>query len=523
MRSRTAADGGPFARARPERPEPGRGEYLLAGAIALAALLLRLPFLGRSSLWLDEMWSLGTARLPWRSLLSVVLHRDSNASLYYALLHVWMRMDASVVSTRLLSVLAGAATVFVVYLVGRRLAGARVGLIASLLVAVNGLHVQQSQEARAYSLVVLLATTATLLFIEGVEERRVRSWFAYTVTSVLAVYAHVFAVLVIAAHFSSLLFLRRRQVPWARVLASAAAIGALVSPVAVLLRARMGEPNAPLAWVAPTSAAAIKDLFWRLSGTPFIPDPQPVPLLKVYFVICAVAFVAAARVWRATGRSLSTWRLGLVFSWLFVPIALAAAVSVFKPVFVAKFLMVCLPALALLVAIGLDSVRWSWVRATAAVAVAVMGILVLPRYYRFRTQNVEWQAATEHILSRARPGDAAVFFVAPGRLLFDYYRGATERPAPAIEVAYPEAGDPADPESLDYLPPMRRDLIERLTSRNPRVWLVLHHDTFAHTTGTGRQLEELLASGYGEPEEHEFLGNGERVRLLLYAAQGRGR
>src|SRR6266852_6715651 len=62
---------------------------LLLGGVLLTSFLLRLPYLGQTSLRLDEMWSIGTSRMPWRSILSVVLHQDSNASLYYVVLHLW--------------------------------------------------------------------------------------------------------------------------------------------------------------------------------------------------------------------------------------------------------------------------------------------------------------------------------------------------------------------------------------------------------------------------------------------------
>src|SRR2546425_2483714 len=114
----------------------GNRELLMLGAVLLTSLLLRLPFLGQTSLWLDEMWSIATSRMPWRSVLSVVLHQDSNASLYYALLHVWMRLGKSEASVRLLSVLLGVATAPALYLLGKRLVSAQVGLIASLLIAV---------------------------------------------------------------------------------------------------------------------------------------------------------------------------------------------------------------------------------------------------------------------------------------------------------------------------------------------------------------------------------------------------
>jgi mannosyltransferase len=503
---------------------PRTRELLMVGAVLLVAVLLRLPSLGQASLWLDEMWSIATSRLSWPSLLSVVLHEDSNASLYYALLHVWMHLGTSEASVRLLSVLVGVATAWAVYLLGRRLAGARVGLVASLLVAVNGFHIQYSQEARSYSLVVLLVTLSTLFFVKSIEEPTWRNWGGYILTSALAIYGHVFAVLVLASHWSSLPLLRRREVFWRRLLASAGAIGVLVLPVAILLLARMREPMPPLSWAPKPSLRLLAGLFWLFSGnTNYLSDPSDsdalrgAPLLATYFGVCIAALVCAANAWRNSGRSLQTWRLGLPLSWLFVPIALTFAISFLKPVFVSKYLLVCLPPMTLLAAIGVQSLARRWLRVAAAVAVVSLALAALPRYYNLRSRNHEWRAATDHLLSRARPGDAIIFFVAPGRLLFDYYRRASAGAAAGIDIPYPgfEDGDEG-PETLAYLPPVRRDLVERVVSHHRRVWLVLFHHESPSAAGLSHHLQGSLAATYRETEEIRFEGNRETVMVLLY-------
>jgi mannosyltransferase len=488
-------------------------ELPMLGAVLVTTFLFRLPFLGSSSLWTDEMWSIGTARLPWRNVLWVVLHKDSNASLYYALLHMWLRLGSSEASVRFLSVLLGVIAVPVLYLVGNRLLGKPVGLISSLLLTVNKLHISQSQNARTYSLVVLLVTVSSLYFVRGMEQPSRKNWCGYVLASVLAIYAHIFAVLVVAAQLASLVFLRRQDVPWKRLIASVAAIAALASPAGILL---VHEPGSPLAWVHKLSFGALSRLFWSLAGSSHYGLKAAlvagIALCLGYFGLIVVFLVRGIQVWRACGPSFESWRMGFVFSWLLVPILLTVVVSTVTPVLVDRYLIVCLPALAMVAAKGIQSFG---TKGSVAVLVGMVGLAVLALlpYWQSRSHNREWQSVTGTIVSQARPGDAIIFFIAPGRLLFDYYRAQPRGLGKGPDVLYPEFGK----ETAD-LPP-DGPLLDRASSRYQRVWLVLYHDEFAFTNPVSRQIQGFLSAKFQKVQESQFDGsfNFERVEVLLYA------
>ena len=504
-------------------PAASPRQLLLLGTVFITSFLLRLPYLGKESLWLDEVWSIATARLPWRSLLWVVRHKDSNASLYYALLHMWLHLGGSAASVRLLSVLLGLATIPVLYKLGNRLLGKPAGLIASLLLAVNQFHVTYSQEARTYSLVVLLVTISTLYFVRAVERPTGGNCCGYVLAIVLGIYAHIFGVLVPMAHVASLVFLQRRDIPWKRLIATAVAILTLASPVGILLWIRMHEPGAPLEdWVQKTSLGRILRVFWGLAGgVPFerfhLDGAMGFGLLLVvsYFVFGVIALVGCTKVWLAERRSFQSWRLALPFCLLCVPILLCIAVSAAKPCLVDKYLIVCLPGLVLIASKGIQSIMSRRSGAVAAFGLAGLAILSLLPYYQYRFRNSEWQTVTSTVLAHARPGDAIIFYVAPARLCFDHYRAELRRSEEGPEVLFPNFGN-----ALDYLPPLPefdRSSIERAPSRYQRVWLVLYHDEFASTKPDSQWTKAFLSAHYKLSQEGQYKGTNERVELLLYA------
>jgi 4-amino-4-deoxy-L-arabinose transferase-like glycosyltransferase len=82
---------------------------------------------------------------------------DNRSSLFaYALLPIQAIGGLSVWTTRLLAVLGGILTVFLIYWVGTKLFGGRVGLAAAAMLALNPWHLQQSRWGHEASLVPLL-------------------------------------------------------------------------------------------------------------------------------------------------------------------------------------------------------------------------------------------------------------------------------------------------------------------------------------------------------------------------------
>src|SRR5579864_9515327 len=130
---------------------------VLLGGILTLATALDLFHLGARSLWLDESTSVALAHLAWNTLGKVLSHGEANMALYYGLLHLWVgRFGDSEFSVRMLSAFMAFGAVAAIYALGSRLFDARVGLISALLLAVNAYQVAYAQEARSYSLLLLL-------------------------------------------------------------------------------------------------------------------------------------------------------------------------------------------------------------------------------------------------------------------------------------------------------------------------------------------------------------------------------
>ena len=187
-----------------------RAFWIVAGLTLLAAGL-RFATLGVQSYHHDEIVTASRIlRGGFGHAMDAVGFSESAPPLYYAVAWVWTQVTGTgEFGLRSISALAGVATVPVAYLAALELRGRRAGLMAAALVAVNPMLLWYSQEARAYSLFVLLCAVSLLYCVRALRRGRRRDVVLWGVASGLALATHYFAVFPIAAE--ALWLLRRRR------------------------------------------------------------------------------------------------------------------------------------------------------------------------------------------------------------------------------------------------------------------------------------------------------------------------
>jgi mannosyltransferase len=473
------------------------------GIMSLAAVLNFL-FLDKRGIWFDEAVSIAIARADWPSLWQTISQHELNMSFYYVLLHLWVDLGVSEFFIRSLSVIFSILTVPVIYALGSRLFDKRIGLIAALLIAVNTFFINHAQLARGYSLMLLLVTLSSLLFVMGMQRPSKWVWATYIVTSVLAIYTHVFAAFVPAVHGLSLVFLRRKEIPWKSLLTSATAIILLILPL-IVYYSNSNPTNVD--YIHPPSLGYIYGVFFAITGGSNI-------TFAAYFIPCFIALIYAVKKWLAVKTSYETWYYGLLLIWLLAPVAIAFCISQIKPIFLSRYFTICLPPLVLLAAIGIWQLRrlWSWV--LIIVLLAVSGFECYQFYINERPED--WRGATAYVLATAETNDAIVFYIPSCSLAFDYYqnRDITLDKVPTEEPYY-------NPELYDTIPvlntpglfgtggrlPQPDDKLPERLAKYDHIWLILSHDQNVELgrKAQSQELQDLLEEKYGTPDQKDFL------------------
>jgi len=481
-------------------------ELSLLALITGVAAALRFHALAAKSFWFDEGVSVAIARLDWYNFVRILWRREANMALYYLFLRGWLHFGGSEFFVRALSVLFAIASVPIIYLLGRRLFDPRVGLIAAALLAVNAYHVQYSQDARSYSLMVFLCLLSSLYFLRCVRQPTRRNRAAYILSSALAVYAQFFSGLLMLAQWVSLKFLGEEPASQTRAITKNdwRCVALLVSP-AVAFAAATG--TGPLRWV---QRPGLKDLWifaLDLSG-----NGGPL-LLLACVAACLAAFLPA---WRTRRRvPWEFWRYRFLVCWLLFPVLLTLALALIKPLFVPRYFIFCLPALLLLLACGLTRLRSATLTVPALAFLIILSLRGTLGYYKqdLDIQRDDWRAATQYLLNHSQPGDALLFHVPMGRMPYEFYDSLLKPASAAPVILYPHHGDRLT--FLDFVEKPDDVALERTLPRHPRAWLVL---TYAETPSglpdsRTIELSKLLDDSYPAAEQHDFAG----IRILLYS------
>jgi mannosyltransferase len=461
------------------------------GLVVVVGSALRLFRLGIKSFWLDEATSVVLAQADRLVFASALIHRQANMTLYYVLLRGWIRLGSSEFVIRCLSVAAGVAAIPAIYVLGRRLFGPRAGRIAALLLSVHAFHIRYSQEARGYSLVMLLAILSSLFFLRSLEGRLRRNWAAYILLSALMVYAQVFGGWVLLAHWSSLLFLRR-DFRWKRFLGSAALICFLISPLAYCLL--FLSDRSQLYWL---TRPALQDLY--KFGLDMTGDGGFAVLLAYLAMLLGGVAGGLSRL-RSHSATADNWKYWFLLLWLMLPVALVLAISFRWPAFEPRFLICCVPPLLLLVADAMIRIRSKVLFFATLMIVLAVSLSGLYSYYRGRADaehTDDWRDATRYILSQAAAGDAVLFSYSEERLAFDEY----QRRFHMTDSPIHEFPQETDLELLTLRPSRPSpELLDTIVAGYGRVWVI----SAFQPNRASREAEAALAAHFRERGGRSF-------------------
>ncbi len=403
--------------------------WLVPVVLFTIALGLGLVRIGAKSIWYDEAVSLSYASGSFGSMWHVIVTRDSNMALYYLLLWGWVHLfGQGEAVVRALSALLAAAAPPVLYLTARRLFSTRVALLAAGLLMLQGSFLAYAQEARGYSLAMLLATVSSYLVVRARQGGSRRVWVAYALSVALGMYTHLFIALVAAAHAAWLLLERAR---WRTVALTYLAAGILSAPMLAFSVLNPGP-----AWM---SKLQFDELGWTMQS--FVSGTWVA--LALFGALVAVGTVLAV-VRRDT-------RIAFVLLWLGVPVGVMIAGSAVRPLLVPRYLIVSLPALVLALAVTAMSIR-RWLSHAAVLAVVAVSVIGLLTWYTGDPKD-DWRSTTQFTAAHAAPGDAVVFYPPRMELPFDYYLAR-------LGISAPTGMDPA-------------------TART--VWVVLSYQWTGHT------------------------------------------
>jgi mannosyltransferase len=368
-----------------------------------------------SSYWRDEAATLVAVQRPFGQLLRMLGNIDAVHGAYYVLMWVVVRLGGTgEIVTRLPSALAMAGAAAAVAAIGRRLVSTRAGLFAGLVFAVLPATSFYAQDARADAIAVGLAAGATYLLVRILHSgRRTRRWLiGYGACLTVLGLIDILGLLLIAAHAVAIAAAAIREKDHTarralvtRWLIPVAVALVLVSPLAWLV---FQQRAAVVSWVAPLNAHSLRGLASLVApkyGRRVLQQPFALGLLAVVGFGLLIS-AAGGRAWLR--RCWPPEFAAICWPWLLVPPALLAAISVFVPIYTVRYVLFCLPAVALIVGAALAALG----REVGTVVLVGIVLLGLPEQRSMRRPDGHGEniRKADHVVANfMHPGDAAIF------------------------------------------------------------------------------------------------------------------
>ena len=440
------------------------------------------------------------------------IRNEGTPPLYYLALAAWIgAFGSGDLAVRSLSAVFGVLGVAAFFLLGRSIfRDSRRALLGALFVAASPLNVYFSQEARAYMLANLLATSCSWLLLRAVSRRaRVAPWVAYGLAALAICHTHYFAALVLGAHLVYLLVHERQSLrPW---LLTICGVGLLFLPWYLAgFRTQMATLTG-YAGAGPSSAGVL--LSGTAAGLRYILDSLVLGLMYSRVMISP-----------ATKLSIEAMWLALVASGIILlrcpgdkkPVTFSLLLTLVPLVVITSFglrngiLWLMNPryhiwessGLFLLAAASITSFRRATVRAVLTCTILLTSLAAAPYHFYPMTFNSpyakpDFRGAATVITDSQEPRDVIVVNIAGHMIPLNiYYRGELRQVGLAESESYKLR------ERLDYY-----------TRNRDRVWLLVGLGTLGHGD---EKITRFLDRRYPQKSVWDF----HDLRLTLYSRDG---
>lgn len=364
-------------------------------AILLLAAALRVWGITSESYWLDEAISIRQAQVNYATSIEMLKH-DVNFPFYIILLHSWIKLfDTSEFSSRFLSVIFGVLSVGMIYLLAKKLFSERVAIITVLLMSFSPILIYYSQEARSYSLLVLLTIVSFYFFISYLEKRDTIHLIAYVFFSLLLIYTHIFSFLVILIQNVYVLYIYRFRIkPLLKWFAGQLALFILFIPWLPILFGQISNSSFSTLWIPKPNVLILLSTSYAFFGG---------YLVLLIFIALLIVFILTKK-FKTIGKN----KLVFVSLWIILPFLVVVTYSLlFSSLYNTRYMLFTLPAIYLLFAVTIDTVMpkkkfISWI----IVFVLIVSSFISVADQVKRIDKDDWRTTSEYIKQNVKENDA---------------------------------------------------------------------------------------------------------------------
>jgi uncharacterized membrane protein len=465
--------------------------------LILVGSLLRFPSLEHESLWFDELAQWFRSSTPD---LNTVIEQGvrpnvDSPGLTVLLFFVIKYLGDSELALRFPSAVAGVLAIPMMYLLAARLYSYKEGLIAAALTAVAWCSIYYSQEARAYSLLLLFSILTSYLWISmmGAFQRGDSPPYItmglYLVAATVCAYLHYFGLYLVALQglAAGVIFIKKPRA-LLKISVIYIALAVLYLPWLPMMLEDLG--GGKLSWVEPPEISSF--VFYLR----FLFNESPL-LLTVVVGLYLYLLIQSLEAKGESVREIDPLSPGLLLPlWLVIPFLGAYIKSVVStPVLVFRYLIISLPPAYILLSRAITRLPFK-AKTQMAVALILVGLflgdLVLVQHYYSLPHKQQWREAVAYIVERNPLYENSLIIRCGSRKEFlNYYFSRMD-----------------SPRGVEHLACQKQDITKTMRvidSKNPSyIWFIRIWSL--GTEKPGGEFLDFLKQNFRTLEHRQFLG-----------------
>ena len=370
--------------------------------------IFKISYLGYASFWYDEIISVQSASLDFGHI-KHVSEWDKNPPFYYYCLSVWIKLfNDTEYTVRLLSVFFSSLAAGMLFIIANKYFNRITAIIASLLYLSSNVLFYYSHEARAYSLVLLLALLSTWLFFKFKEKPTIKLVIMLGLINFLLIYTHYIAGLILVFQTVLMLFyFDRKQKKYF-----------LFSLMVILLLTVLRFTKKQFSLIIDFNNST--STFWlKQSDINYLKEVISTFLFNEYLSILFLGIIAIVFTFLILKR-FKTAQFNIIYSFCvgLGSILFLFCLGKFTPIFLDRYLIFTLPFLYILIAYGLSFVKNKYI------SVSIIGVFFIFSMFKidYKTnKGMDYRSAVKFINSIKDKNDLIIVKTKDIKPLYCYY------------------------------------------------------------------------------------------------------
>ena len=383
---------------------------LLVSSFIIIGSILRIYHLDYNSFWLDEaathvftQQSLGDY---WQLLSNL---GEVHPPLFYIVEKIVLPFGTSEFLYRLFPAIFGIATIPLFYFIGKKMVNGPVGIVMAALITFSPFHIQYSQDARMYTMLLFITSVALIFYLEAIRSNNTKYWLLFGIASALAIWTHFMAFIIIGALFMYALWyqVKEKNRP-TNLLLSIVVMVALLSPLLIIIKGLFFNriTSAPT-WGYTGDLFLVKSVIILFSNN---------PLSFVFFaVLLCLGTAWLFFEYRET--------FGFIFFLVVITIVTGFILSYRMPIDPRYFIFLLPFLYAIMASASLPFLQKFSEPAVVIIFVVLLMCVWSPQLYGYyNTQvNEDWRAASLFMKNNAKTNDIIIIMPDYNQYPFDFY------------------------------------------------------------------------------------------------------